>query len=226
MIRDLYIKSYESDNTNNYIIASNNPCIKDSSGRRYYILEINTSKKHDYKYWDYMRNQVFNDEVGECIFNYFLDVKIPKGFNAQHKMPANSEKQDQIAKTLHSSYVFLKETFIRPKKGIMKAVRLSQFYDEYKEYCQHHSQKSCDKFDLVKRLTEVGLNKESKIIYKSSNIDVIKFTYYFAQYALPCHPLSQHTAVLGKHSPPPSRHPEERRRRDVGTQDKYVRSSN
>ena len=44
MIRDLYIKSYESDNTNNYIIASNNPCIKDSSGRRYYLLEINTAK--------------------------------------------------------------------------------------------------------------------------------------------------------------------------------------
>ena len=124
-----------------------------------------------------MRNEVFNDEVGECIFNYFLDVEIPKGFNAQHRMPANSEKSDQIAKTLHSSYVFLKEKFIRSKTGIDKALRLSQFFDDYKEYCQHHTLKACDKFDFVKRLTEVGLNKESKIIYKSSNIDVIKFTY-------------------------------------------------
>ena len=105
MIRDLYIKSYESDNSNNYIIASNNPCIKDSSGRRYYILEINTAKKYDFKYWAYMRDEVFNNEVGDCLFNYFLDIKIPKGFNAQHNMPANNEKADQIAKTLHSSCV-------------------------------------------------------------------------------------------------------------------------
>ena len=37
-----------------------------------------------------MRDEVFNNEVGECLFNYFLDIKIPKGFNAQHNMPANT----------------------------------------------------------------------------------------------------------------------------------------
>jgi hypothetical protein len=176
MIRDLYIKSYESDNTYNYIIASNNPCIKDSSGRRYYILEINTAKKYDFKYWAYMRDEVFNNEVGECLFNYFLDIKIPKGFNAQHNMPANNEKADQIAKTLHSSYVFLKERYIRTKDEIIKPMRLSAFYDSYKEYCQQNGLKCVDKFDLVKRLSEVGISKENKNIYKSSNIEVIKFT--------------------------------------------------
>ena len=176
MIRDLYIKSYESDNTNNYIIASNNPCIKDSSGRRYYILEINTAKKYDFKYWAYMRDEVFNNEVGECLFNYFLDIKIPKGFNAQHNMPANNEKADQIAKTLHSSYVFLKERYIRTKAEIIKPMRLSAFYDSYKEYWQQNGLKYSDKFDFVKRLSEVGISKENKNLYKSSNIEVIKFT--------------------------------------------------
>ena len=52
-----------------------------------------------------MRDEVFNNEVGECLFNYFLYIKIPKGSNAQHNMPANNEKADQIAKTLHSSCV-------------------------------------------------------------------------------------------------------------------------
>ena len=82
-----------------------------------------------------MLNEVFNDEVG-------------------WSMPANSEKSDQIAKTLHSSYVFLKEKFIRSKTGIDKALRLSQFFDDYKEYCQHHTLKACDKFDFVKRLNK------------------------------------------------------------------------
>ena len=47
-----------------------------------------------------MRDEVFNNEVGECLFNYVLDIKISKGFK---------EKADQRAETLHSSYVFLKE---------------------------------------------------------------------------------------------------------------------
>ena len=52
-------------------------------------------------------------------------------------------------------------------------MRLSAFYDSYKEYCQL---KCVDKFDLVKRLSEVGISKENKNLYKSSNIEVIKFT--------------------------------------------------
>ena len=73
------------------------------------------AKKYDFKYWAYMRDDVFNNEVGECLFNYFLDIKIPKGFNAQHNMPANNEKADHIAKTLHSSYVFFKKKIYQNK---------------------------------------------------------------------------------------------------------------
>ena len=91
-------------------------------------------------------------------------------------MPANNEKADQIAKTLHSSYVFLKERYIRTKAEIIKPMRLSAFYDSYKEYCQQNGLKCSDKFDFVKRLSEVGISKENKNLYKSSNIEVIKFT--------------------------------------------------
>ncbi len=70
-------------------------------------------------------------------------------------MPANSEKADQIAKTLHSSYVLLKEIYIRTKDEISKPVRLSAFYDTYKQYCIENDLKSCDTFDFVKRLSEV-----------------------------------------------------------------------
>ena len=91
-------------------------------------------------------------------------------------MPANNEKADQIAKTLHSSYVFLKERYIRTKAEIVKPMRLSTFYESYKEYCQQNGLKCSDKFDFVKRLAEVGLSKENKNLYKSSNIEVIKFS--------------------------------------------------
>ena len=78
-------------------------------------------------------------------------------------MPANNEKADQIAQTLHSSYVFLKERYIRTNAEIIKPMRLSVFYDSYKEYCQQNGLKCVDKFDLVKRLSEVRTSKENKI---------------------------------------------------------------
>ncbi len=56
MHRDLYIKAYESDNTNNY------------------ILEIKTANKYDFKYWTSLRDKVFNGEVGECLFDSVLDI--------------------------------------------------------------------------------------------------------------------------------------------------------
>ena len=55
-------------------------------------------------------------------------------------------------------------------------MRLSAFYDSYKEYCQQNGLKCVDKFDLVKRLSEVGISKEDRKLYKYSNIEVIPFT--------------------------------------------------
>ena len=40
-------------------------------------------------------------------------------------------------------------------------MRLSTFYDSYKEYCQQNGLKCSDKFDFVKRLAEVGISKDS-----------------------------------------------------------------
>ena len=74
-------------------------------------------------------------------------------------MPANNKKADQIAKTSHSSYVFLKKRFFRTKAEIIKLMRFSAFYDSYKEYCQQNGLKCVDKFDFVKRLSEVGISK-------------------------------------------------------------------
>ena len=39
--------------------------------------------------------------------------------------------------------------------------------------------KCSDKFDFVERLSEVGISKENKKLYKSSNIEVIKITQGF-----------------------------------------------
>ena len=55
-------------------------------------------------------------------------------------------------------------------------MRLSTLYDSFKEYCQKNGLKCSDKFDFVKRLAEVGISKDNKNLYKSSNIEVIKFT--------------------------------------------------
>ena len=58
--------------------------------------------------------------------------------------------------------MYLKNIYIRTKAEIIKPMRLSAFYDSYKEYCQQNGLKCSNKFDFVKRLSEVGISKENK----------------------------------------------------------------
>jgi len=44
-LEDKNIKAYEAQNLNNYAVLSNNDCIKDDDGRRYFILDIATHRE-------------------------------------------------------------------------------------------------------------------------------------------------------------------------------------
>ena len=57
---DKYIKSYTSNNINNYIINTNVEAIKASEGRRYYILDLSTQYKNNHQFFNELYDTCFN----------------------------------------------------------------------------------------------------------------------------------------------------------------------
>jgi hypothetical protein len=105
--RDLYEKAVQADNISNFQINTNVESIQNSDGRRYIILDLNPSRIRDYEYFRNLRNNCFNNEVGEAFFSYLMTkVKITdeqgKDFMAQEDFPETSNKRLAIANLLHS----------------------------------------------------------------------------------------------------------------------------
>ena len=122
MYRDVYEKAIQADNITNFMINTNED-VKDSNGRRIIPLDISLSKKGDYKYFEKIRKNCFNNEVGEAIFSY-LRTKISDeecdNFYAQRDFPETNAKLIAKAKLLNSSVKFIKENFILKKMGKSK----------------------------------------------------------------------------------------------------------
>ena len=103
-------KKFQGENINNYIINTNNDALKDSDGRRIFICDVSTHRKNDREYFKNLRAKCFNNEIGEALFSYFLEVEI-NGFNAQADMPMTTGKLDAIADRLGSIEKFIKSEY-------------------------------------------------------------------------------------------------------------------
>lgn len=168
--RDLYIKQFISDNSNNYVLNTNVDALKHSNGRRIYICKVSTKRQGDHKYFQKLHEVCFNAEVGEAFFSYLFELDI-EGFEAQKDMPESDKKLDAIVKLLPNTYEFLKMTYIKNKRGLQG--KLSDVYDEYKEYCNLNELKHVlGKIDFNSRLKEVGIES-----YLSKGINKFKISY-------------------------------------------------
>jgi len=146
-------KAYESNNINNYMLISNNDSVKDDDGRRYFILDISTSKVGNHNYYSQLYTY-FNDEVGEAFFNHVYGLDTTH-FNAQ-AFPMTQSKMDSLSKRLDSVYKFIKEHFILKNQSIdHSAVDL---YNDYK----FMTSKPVAKEDFHRKLSEIGINKTKK----------------------------------------------------------------
>jgi hypothetical protein len=116
---------YEATNINNYLIISNFP-LQDASGRRAFLLDISTKRKNDLKYFGGLRNDCFNDEVGDAFFSYLHEIDT-KGFYAQ-QFPQTQAKLDAYAKRLSLTEQFLKFEYILMNKSLDNSV--ANIYDE------------------------------------------------------------------------------------------------
>ena len=135
--RDLYEKQIYSSNLLNFQINTNVEALKDSQGRRIIILDINPSRLGDYKFFESLKNNCFNDKVGEAFYSYLMtkitDDDVEK-FNAQRDFPKTNNKLLAISNQLNSVYKFIKMDYVLRRKGINK-IPCKDFYDNYIDFC-------------------------------------------------------------------------------------------
>lgn len=157
---DKYIKSYPSNNINNYIINTNVEAIKASEGRRYYSLDLSTKYKNDHEFFDSLYETCFNDEVGHVFYQFMMERDTSK-FNPQKFIETQTKKIAQ-SERLHPLFKFLKFNYILDGKDLIIATK-----DLYEEYLTYAS--------LIETTSKLTKNKmlillrEHAIDYKTSN---------------------------------------------------------
>ena len=164
MYEDKYMRSFKSNNINNYIINSNNDCIKNSEGRRYYICDLNTKRKGDYDYWNMLNDKCMNDEVGKCFYLYLLE-RDTSNFNSS-VFKLTKSKTDAITDRLNNAYKFLKFNYILSNKSLKNTTKT--LYEEYKYYCSKVGYNKLTKRNFISALREVNIrysSRNSKCVY-------------------------------------------------------------
>jgi hypothetical protein len=149
----------DETNLNNYILLSNNDCIQDDDGRRYFILDISSKYIGNKEYFKKLHS-CFNDTVGQAFYSYLLEIDL-KDYDPQ-SYPMTQSKLDSFSKRLDNVYKFIKDEFILKKKPINK-ITLSDLLEHYKDYCLQNGYKPKDKIEFNKTLKNVGI-----ICYKSN----------------------------------------------------------
>jgi hypothetical protein len=158
----------DETNLNNYILLSNNDCIQDDDGRRYFILDI-SSKYIGNKYYFKKLHSCFNDIVGQAFYSYLLEIDL-KDYDPQ-AYPMTQSKLDSFSKRLDNVHKFIKDEFILKKLPFNK-ISLTHLYEQYLSYCLQHSIKSKGKIEFNNTLKNVGI-----ICYKSDKCHKFNMTF-------------------------------------------------
>jgi len=166
---DKYIKSYTSNNINNYIINTNVEAIKASEGRRYYILDLSTKYKNNHTFFNELYNVCFNDEVGKAFYQFMLRRDV-KNFNSQNFTDTQSKKIAQSDR-LHPLFKFIKFNYILDNQDMK--ILTKELYEQYLQYLAlTNSVYKTTKNKMIALLREHGIDYKttnSKMIYNISN---------------------------------------------------------
>jgi hypothetical protein len=158
---DKYEKRIDAENKNNYIVCTNFNAIKGAHGRRYFVIPLNCEKQNDFKYWENIRKNCYNNEVGHAIYCYLCEIDI-KGFNALN-MPDTTAKLDIIVENMLPIEKFLKQTYILKKTGINEALKTA--YEKYQNFCSENK----NRFHIMSIQTFNKTLKEYNIINNLRN---------------------------------------------------------
>lgn len=149
--------SFSAKFTASMCFVSNYDCMKESQGRRFYNVDINTHKVGDFNYWDNLYKNCFNDEIGNALFHYFYEIDTFH-FDGQHSMPITNSKKDAISKRLNVVEKFLKDEYVLRRRGI-EPIKVEDLHDAFLD----HSGIKMDKKDFNAKMRDLG------IVYFKSN---------------------------------------------------------
>jgi len=156
-------------NLNNYVINTNVEAIQHSDGRRFMIYDISTKRQQDHVFFGNLKNQCFNDEVGEAYFNYLLSINTD-GFYSQNDMPETENKKIAKVELLCNEFKFIKDEYILGNSKIEKA-SVTEVYNKYTEYCVDKRMQALTKIKFNAKLKELGIE-----YYKSNDKNIYKIT--------------------------------------------------
>lgn len=161
---DKYIKSYTSNNINNYIINTNVEAIKASEGRRYYILDLSTQYKNDHIFFNELYETCFNDAVGSAFYKFMLNRDVKK-FNPQNFTETQSKKIAQSDR-LHPLFKFIKFNYIFD--GLDMKILTKELYEQYLQYIA-----LTNNVNKITKNKMIALLREHNIDYKTTNSKMI-----------------------------------------------------
>jgi hypothetical protein len=133
--------SFDAYNCHTMFILSNNDCIDDDDGRRYFVIDHTnkfvddeTAKK---KHFDTVYSNCFYDDVGNCFYSYLMDnINIDDKFDPNSQMPMTKNKIVSTAQKLAKPFIFIKEKYILKGLNINKKLKdlFQEYIDENKYY--------------------------------------------------------------------------------------------
>ena len=123
-------------------------------------LDVSTKYKQNHSYFSNLRNNCYNIEVGEALFNYFLSIDTTH-FSAQRDMPLTRNKIDAIIDNLPIEIQFLKEFVLF--NGNEGNYSPDELYNEFLSYLAgiDYRRPAKKKNKFIRGLRENGINFET-----------------------------------------------------------------
>lgn len=160
MYGEMYTKQVQLKNIHNFVMNTNVDAIKDSNGRRVFCADVSVKFKQNHSYFANLRENCFNIEVGEALYNYFQSIDVSK-FQPQRDMPLTKNKIDSINNNLPIELQFIKDKVLF--NGEEGKYSPDELYEEFILYLASikYTRNIKKKLNFIKGLRDNGIEYET-----------------------------------------------------------------
>lgn len=159
MFADKNVKSVELSHFLNFQINSNVESVKNGEGRRYTMMEVSGKRKGDYIYFQKLRDECFNNEVGEAFYSYLRTIitdEESNRFNGQRDFPITENKMMKMEQNLATPFKFLRDEYLLKGQAIPETKR-NELYMDYCNFCRGMSLKTKKDGEFYSDLKEISI---------------------------------------------------------------------